>query len=73
MRAIHIRNVPEPVVAAIKARAARHGRSVQQELREILAAAAISDEAAEPLQLSTVCTSGDQAWRREDIYGDRGR
>jgi len=35
-----VRNLEEGVVAAIKARAAAHGRSLEQELRLILAAAA---------------------------------
>ncbi|WP_240097454.1 FitA-like ribbon-helix-helix domain-containing protein [Thermomonas flagellata] len=39
MRSVTIRNLPEEVHRAIRARAMRHGRSVEAELREILEAA----------------------------------
>lgn len=76
MSAIHVRNVPEPVVAALRERAARHGRSMQQELLQILQEAASSQpphEAVEPIRLTTVRTSATSTWRREEIYGDAGR
>lgn len=74
--AIHVRNVPEPVLAALRERAARHGQSMQQEIRQILQEAATSqppDEAVEPIRLTTVSTAATSAWRREEIYGDAGR
>lgn len=40
MGQVIIRNLDDSVVAALKARAAKHGKSLEQELREILAAAA---------------------------------
>lgn len=39
MRAVTIRNMPEEVHRAIRVRAAQNGRTLQAELREILAAA----------------------------------
>lgn len=76
MGAIHIRHVPPEVVAALKERAERHGRSMQQELLVILKAAASSVPTAEdqgPLPLVKVKTGRETTWRREDIYGDEGR
>lgn len=76
MAAIHVRNVPEPVVAALRERAARHGQSMQQEIRQILEAAAAGQPppaAVDPLRLHTVRAGGASTWRREEIYGDAGR
>lgn len=76
MPAIHIRDVPDATVAAIKERARRNGRSMQRELREILDAAAAeppAEAARQPLRLVTARTSGTSTWRREEIYGDDGR
>jgi plasmid stability protein len=76
MSAIHVRNVPEPVVTALRERAARHGQSMQQEVRNILEAAATappSIEAPQPVRLTTVRTAGSSTWGREDIYGNIGR
>lgn len=39
MRSVTVRNIPDEVHRAIRARAARHGRSVEAELRDILEAA----------------------------------
>jgi plasmid stability protein len=77
MVAFNVRDVPGPVAAALRERARKHGRSLQQELLAILESAA--DEPASgsenlpPLQLTTVNTGGSSAWSREDIYGDDGR
>ncbi|WP_441327503.1 FitA-like ribbon-helix-helix domain-containing protein [Kocuria sp.] len=76
MPALHIRDVPDETVAAIKRRAARHGVSVQQELRD-----ALEQLAAEPLhgarprrlQLHTVDTGGDLEFDRSTHYGDDER
>jgi plasmid stability protein len=76
MPAIHVRNVPERTIAALRERAMRHGRSMQQEVLEILQAAATEVGHAEqlvPIDLVTVTTSGTSTWRREEIYGDEGR
>ncbi len=74
--AIHVRNVPEPVVTALRERARRHGHSMQQEIRQILEEAATARpprEALEPVALTTVRTTVTSTWRREDMYGDAGR
>ncbi|WP_157535380.1 FitA-like ribbon-helix-helix domain-containing protein [Nocardia inohanensis] len=76
MAAIHIRNVSEPTLRALRERAHRHGRSMQQELLEIIEAAAsepVAGEAPEPIELATAHTSGTSTWRREEIYDEDGR
>ncbi|MHB1533728.1 MAG: FitA-like ribbon-helix-helix domain-containing protein [Acidimicrobiales bacterium] len=76
MGAIHVRNVPEPVVTALRERAERHGHSMQQEIRQILEEAATARpprEALEPIPLTTVRTAATSTWRREEIYGDAAR
>lgn len=77
MVAFNVRDVPGPVAAALRERARKHGRSLQQELLAILESAA--DEPASgsddlpPLQLTMVNSGGSSTWPREDIYGDDGR
>jgi plasmid stability protein len=74
--AIHVRNVPDPVIAALRERAARKGRSMQQELLAILEAAAREapvPDAVGPIQLRTVRVGGSGSWSREEIYDDEGR
>jgi plasmid stability protein len=77
MVAFNIRNVPGPVAAALRERARRHGRSLQQELLAILESASeepvSGQETLPPLQLTTVKSGGSSAWSREDIYDDGGR
>lgn len=73
MAAIHVRNIPEQVIAALRERAEWHGHSMQQEIRLILAEAAAQPpvgEGIEPLRLTTVRTAGSSTWHREEIYGD---
>lgn len=76
MPAVHIRSVPADVVEALKQRAARNQRSLEGELRTILAAVVQEERPVvrrKPLdlRLSTAQPRGD--WRREEIYGDDGR
>ncbi|MEO9223309.1 MAG: Arc family DNA-binding protein [Mycobacteriaceae bacterium] len=76
MPALHVRDVPEPVMTALRERAASHGQSMQQEIRQILATAATSlsrRETPEPVVLTTVRTAVTSTWDREAIYGDSGR
>jgi plasmid stability protein len=76
MSALHVRNVPEATIAALRERAKRRGRSMQQEILNILEKAAtepLEGEAQPPLELVTVNTRGTSTWRREEIYGDQGR
>lgn len=44
MASLHVRNVDEAIVARLKERAARHGRSAEAEHRAILAEALVSDQ-----------------------------
>ena len=76
MAALHIRDVPEPVVASLRERARRHGRSVREEILRILeevAAEPLPEEDLPPLQLTTVQTGGTSTWTREEAYDDKGR
>jgi plasmid stability protein len=76
MPALHIRDVPEETVAAIKRRAARHGHSVQQELREVLEKAAgepTIGSRPRALILTTVETGRESTFERADFYGDDER
>lgn len=76
MTALHVRNVPETVLVALRERAARHGQSMQQEIMQILEAAALApapSEAPEPIRLTSVRTTASSAWDREEIYGEAGR
>lgn len=72
MPAVHIRDVPEETLAAIKRRAARRGHSVQQELREALETLAgepIPGPRPHALRLHTVRTGRSDSFDREDFYG----
>ncbi len=63
-------------MTALRERAARHGQSMQQEIRQILETAATASpprEAPEPVVLTTVRTTVTSTWDREAIYGDSGR
>jgi plasmid stability protein len=76
MVAFNVRNVPGPVATALRERARRHGRSLQQELLSILESAAaepVSGSTLPPLELTTVNSHGSSTWSREDLYGDEGR
>jgi prevent-host-death family protein len=63
------------LVAALRERARRHGRSLQQEMHSILVAAEAdeSNAALPPIQLKTVRTTAGSRWSRAEIYGDEGR
>jgi plasmid stability protein len=76
MPALHIRNVSEEVVAALKRRAAAHDRSLQQELLNVLRDVAQDAPPAEPrppVELTPSTVRGSGSWRREEIYGDDER
>jgi PHD/YefM family antitoxin component YafN of YafNO toxin-antitoxin module len=61
------------LVAALRERARRHGRSLQQEVDSILAEADESPAALPPIQLKTVRTATSSRWSRMESYGDEGR
>ena len=76
MPGIHVRDLSEETMRALKRRARAHHRSVQGEVREILveaARAAPPEGGYGPIRLHHVDVGGDRPWEREDIYGDEGR
>ncbi|WP_161893614.1 FitA-like ribbon-helix-helix domain-containing protein [Gordonia spumicola] len=76
MPALHIRDVSEETIASLKRRAHRHGRSVQQELRNVLdrvAAEPLTEARRKPLNLNTVDTGVAATFDRADLYGDDER
>ena len=76
MQALHIRDVPEETVAALRRRAARQGHSMQQEMREALARAAaepLTERPPRSLRLHTVDSGRTEAFDRDDFYDDDER
>ena len=76
MPAIHVRDVPEDVLNALKRRAKRHERSLQKELRHLLSTIAREEPPGEPLppiELKLSSVSPTTSWQREEIYGNDGR
>ena len=70
-----MRDVPETVLDALKRRARRHERSLQGELRHILASVAREESSGEtlpPLKLHFSDANPQTGWGREEIYGDDG-
>jgi plasmid stability protein len=76
MAAIHVRDLPDEVVEALKQRAARHHRSLQKELRHILESIAREEpdlETLPPIRLKLSRAKPRGRWGRDEIYGDDGR
>jgi plasmid stability protein len=76
MPAVQIREVSPEVIAALQRRAARNGRSLEAELRHILAVAAREEPPSPsipPAELKLSSVSPETTWRREEVYGDDGR
>lgn len=78
MAAIHIRNVDDAVLDALKARAAKNHRSLQGEVLVILEGAAREDatpgeEGRSRLRLKTVRVGAPSTYSRDDIYRDGER
>ena len=76
MPAIHIRDIPDDVLDALKRRAAMNSRSLQMEIKHHLTQLARETliTSLPPLQLEMSKLEGtDTNWRRDDIYGDSGR
>jgi antitoxin (DNA-binding transcriptional repressor) of toxin-antitoxin stability system len=63
------------LVRLLRTRAQHHGRSLEQELSALLAAAADDPEPDRlpPIRLATVRTAGQSTWGREEIYADESR
>lgn len=74
MHEIHVDNLDAAVFTALEARARRHYRSLEVEVREILAEAvqaAAELPTEEPrLRLHTVMVGRETRWSRDEIYTD---
>ena len=77
---LHVQDLPEEVLEALKRRAAAHRRSLQIELREILERAAHEAPPATPLPsvadeltMASPAPQSSSTWTRDEIYGDDGR
>src|SRR2546428_13154573 len=74
MPALHIRNVDDAVIDALKRRAQENHRSLEGELRELLEQIAFSKEAParrsrkRKLRLSTVSVGSKSSYDRDEIY-----
>ena len=78
MPAIHVRNVDDAVLAALKTRARRNQRSLQGEIRSILEVAAGAPDGgagapARRLRLRTVRVGTPPSFSRDVIHGDGDR
>ncbi|HEY3356010.1 MAG TPA: hypothetical protein VGQ83_22345 [Polyangia bacterium] len=77
MSAVHIRNLDDAVVDALKRRAAESHRSLEAELRAILEAAAAAGEGGRrrrrKLKLHTVAVGAATRYGRDEIYGEEER
>ena len=78
MAAVHVRDVDDAILEALKARAARNHRSLQGELRAILEAAVSRTEGAragkrQRFKLKTVRVGGAVRYSRDVIYEDETR
>ncbi|MBI3181666.1 MAG: DNA-binding protein [Myxococcales bacterium] len=77
MPALHIRNVDDAVIEALKRRAEAHHRSLEGELRAVLERLAFGTRTVKRktlrLRLKTVAVGSTSKFGREEIYGDEGR
>lgn len=71
MKSIHIRDVDPEVMNRLKILARLHHRSMQGEIRAVLAEAVrrVPEYGPEDeLDIVTAASEGETTWRREDIY-----
>ena len=75
MPAVHVRDVPPEVLAALKHPARRHNRSLQGELRDLLSTVAREEPLTHmpTLTLRFSSASPTTSWSREETYGADGR
>lgn len=76
MKALHIRDISEQTLSALKRLAALHHRSLQGELHYIIERAVEQDKEdmlGEAIQLYTVNSGVQSKWSRNDMYDDSGR
>ena len=80
MPSIHVRNVPEEMLGALKRRAELNRRSLQKEI-EVILASAVRDllpggaarSLVDELALARGVPASTDMWGRDEIYGDDGR
>lgn len=70
MTVITVRNLPEATHRALKLRAARHGRSTEAEIREILAAAV---DPPERVKIGAALAAFGRRYGGLDLGGQRDR
>ncbi|MDY7027234.1 MAG: Arc family DNA-binding protein [Spirochaetota bacterium] len=73
MKSIHIRDIDPQMLQRLKRLAEMHHRSMQGELKTIIAEAVRKIPTAGPdeeFDLITVSSGNKQAWKREDYYDD---
>lgn len=75
MKSIHIRDVPDETVEALKRLARMHRRSLQGELKHLLerSAAFAKRPKSDEFKLNRVSIGGKGKWSREEYYEDEGR
>ena len=77
MAALHVRNLDDAVIDALKERAASKNRSLQGEVKTILEEAAFgarkSGDKRAPFRLNKVRVGSQSKYSRKDIYEDDGR
>jgi plasmid stability protein len=80
MKSIHIRQIDDDILDALKRRARRHRRSLQKEIESLLADASRmtppdDTEPATPLDSLHSVATGRRAmtWSRESYYDEDGR
>jgi plasmid stability protein len=79
MASLLIRNLDDAAVARLKARARRHNRSLQGEVKSILESEARTTEkrpgrsGRRELKIHTVNIPTRVTWSRRDVYDDDGR
>lgn len=75
MPPVQIRGLSSEVIAALKRRAARNGRSLEDELKHILATLAREESVLplSPLRLNLSDALPKTSWSREEIYDEDGR
>ncbi len=75
MAALHIRDVEPALLAALRASAELHHRSVQGEVKAILESVLAHPDpgSRQALKIHLAEVGAPVTYRREDLYGDDGR
>lgn len=80
MSAIHVRDLDDRLIEALKSRARAHHRSLAGEVRAILTEAVMGEQTIpaetaqrrRPLRLHTVSIGSRATFSRDELYGDDG-